>query len=376
MATEQQVTDVLRGIRDPESQKDIVTLGLVRDLAVAGDSVSLTLAFAGQPPATKAAMHSMATRLVGQLPGVSRVQVKMGGGAAAAAHAHHAQGPAPSQAGGARPDFIPEVRHTVAVSSGKGGVGKSTVAVNLALALRQSGATVGIIDSDVYGPDVPLMLGAKGRPGMFDNRILPVEAHGLKMMSIGLLVNEREPLVWRGPMIHSFIQQMLKDVMWGPLDYLLFDMPPGTGDAQLSLSQVIPLSGVVMVTTPQDVALLDGRAAAGRRENDRARRPRERRRGDVALARRGGLAALVPLARQARQRDRLGRDPHGVRATGRTGRALHVSAPVPRRRRLLVSPARARGHPAGPRALWEPDGSLAARGLLLAREPRGSPHAG
>jgi ATP-binding protein involved in chromosome partitioning len=149
----------------------------------------------------------------------------------------------------------------VAVSSGKGGVGKSTVAVNLAVALRQSGAVVGIIDSDVYGPDVPLMLGSKGRPGMFDNRIIPVEAHGLKMMSIGLLVNEREPLVWRGPMIHSFIQQMLKDVMWGALDYLVFDMPPGTGDAQLSLSQVIPLSGVVMVTTPQEVALLDVRKA-------------------------------------------------------------------------------------------------------------------
>jgi ATP-binding protein involved in chromosome partitioning len=149
----------------------------------------------------------------------------------------------------------------LAVSSGKGGVGKSTVAVNLALALRQGGATVGLIDTDVYGPDVPLMLGTRGRPGMFDNKILPVEAHGLKVMSIGLLVNEREAIVWRGPMIHSFIQQMLKDVMWGALDYLVFDMPPGTGDAQLSLSQVLPLGGVVMVTTPQDVALLDVRKA-------------------------------------------------------------------------------------------------------------------
>jgi ATP-binding protein involved in chromosome partitioning len=129
--------------------------------------------------------------------------------------------------------------------------------------LRQSGATVGLIDTDVYGPDVPMMLGTKGRPGMFDNRIIPVEAHGLKLMSIGLLVNEKEPLVWRGPMIHSFIQQMLKDVMWGALDYLVFDMPPGTGDAQLSLSQVLPLGGVVMVTTPQEVALLDVRKAIG-----------------------------------------------------------------------------------------------------------------
>jgi len=155
------------------------------------------------------------------------------------------------------------VRHTIAVSSGKGGVGKSTVAVNLALALSRTGAAVGIIDADVYGPDLPLMLGTRGRPGMFDNRIIPVDAHGIKVMSIGLLVGEKEPLVWRGPMIHSFIQQMLRDVLWGALDYLVFDMPPGTGDAQLSLSQVIPLSGVVMVTTPQDVALLDVRKAIG-----------------------------------------------------------------------------------------------------------------
>jgi ATP-binding protein involved in chromosome partitioning len=270
MATEQQVLDALRGIRDPDSQKDIVALGLVRDLAIDQAAVRFTLAFSGQAPATKATVHSMATRLVGQLPGVSSVQVKIGAAGAAApaaAHGHdhshgHAHGQAPAAAA-PRPDYIPEVRHTVAVSSGKGGVGKSTVAVNLALALRSTGATVGIIDTDVYGPDVPLMLGTRGRPGMFDNKIIPVEAHGLKLMSIGLLVNEKEPLVWRGPMIHSFIQQMLKDVMWGSLDYLVFDMPPGTGDAQLSLSQVLPLGGVVMVTTPQDVALLDVRKAVG-----------------------------------------------------------------------------------------------------------------
>jgi ATP-binding protein involved in chromosome partitioning len=276
MATEQQVLDTLRGIRDPDSKKDIVALGLVQNLAIDDTSVSFTLAFSGQAPATKATVHSMASRLVGRLPGVARVQVKMGGAAAPAAppaagqahgHAHdhgHAHGQPPGPAAAPpRPDYIPEVRHTIAVSSGKGGVGKSTVAVNLALSLRRAGATVGIIDSDVYGPDVPLMLGTRGRPGMFDNKIIPVEAHGLKLMSIGLLVNEKEPLVWRGPMIHSFIQQMLKDVMWGALDYLVFDMPPGTGDAQLSLSQVLPLGGVVMVTTPQDVALLDVRKAIG-----------------------------------------------------------------------------------------------------------------
>jgi ATP-binding protein involved in chromosome partitioning len=262
MATEQQVLEALRGIKDPDSQKDIVTLGLVRDVVIADGEVAFTLAFAGQAPTTKAMMHSMATRIVGKLPGVGRVNVKMGGGARPPAAHADAQAPAPAAAP-PRADLIPEVRHTVAVSSGKGGVGKSTVAVNLALALRQDGASVGIIDSDVYGPDVPLMLGTRGRPGMFDNKIIPIEAHGLKVMSIGLLVNEKEPLVWRGPMIHSFIQQMLKDVMWGALDYLVFDMPPGTGDAQLSLSQVLPLGGVVMVTTPQDVALLDVRKAIG-----------------------------------------------------------------------------------------------------------------
>ena len=263
MVTQDAVLDALRAVKDPEAQQDIVSLGLIRDLAIAESQVSFTLAFTTQSPASKATMHSMASRAVGRVPGVSKVQVKMGSSgqpgqtgrpAQAAPHAHgHAPGPSL--------EFIPEVKQTIAVSSGKGGVGKSTVTVNLAVALRQTGAAVGIIDSDVYGPDIPLMLGSRERPGMFENRIIPVEAHGMKMMSIGLLVNEREPLVWRGPMIHSFIQQMLKDVSWGALDYLVFDMPPGTGDAQLSLSQVIPLSGVLMVTTPQEVALLDVRKA-------------------------------------------------------------------------------------------------------------------
>jgi ATP-binding protein involved in chromosome partitioning len=277
MADQNAVLAALRGVKDPDTQQDVVSLGLVRDLAVQGDQVSLTLAFTSQPTPSRVAMHSMATRLVGQVPGVRNVQVRMGSAAAAERQAHdhghaHGQGHAPGQASQApgpagrpapSPDLIPEVRHTIAGSSGTGGVGKSTVAVNLAVALRSTGAQVGIIDADVYGPDVPMMLGARGRPGMFENKIIPVEAHGVRMMSIGLLVQEKEALVWRGPMIHSFIQQMLRDVNWGPLDYLVFDMPPGTGDAQLSLSQVIPLSGVVMVTTPQDVALLDVRKALG-----------------------------------------------------------------------------------------------------------------
>jgi ATP-binding protein involved in chromosome partitioning len=250
--TEAAVLEALRAVQDPDSRKDVVSLGLVKDLHIEGSVVSFTLAFTNQPAAAKVALHSGASKVVSQIPGVAKVQVKMGG----------AQAARPGPAGGPpAADFIPEVKHTIAISSGKGGVGKSTIAVNLALALKQTDATVGLVDVDIYGPDVPLMMGAKGQPGMFDNKIIPVEAHGIKIMSIGLLVQEREALVWRGPMIHSAVQQFLRDVSWGPLDYLVFDMPPGTGDAQLSLSQIVPLSGVVMVTTPQDVALLDVRRA-------------------------------------------------------------------------------------------------------------------
>ena len=256
--TESGVLDVLRTVKDPDLGKDIVSLGLIRDLHIHDADVSFTLAFTSQPAATKVTLHSGASKAVSGIPGVSRVQVKMGSAAAAAAAR-----PAPPPGPAASAELIPEVKHTIAVSSGKGGVGKSTIAVNLALALRQTGAQVGLVDVDVYGPDVPLMMGARGRPGMFDNKIIPVEAHGIKIMSIGLLVAEREALVWRGPMIHSAVQQFLRDVMWGALEYLVFDMPPGTGDAQLSLSQVVPLTGVVMVTTPQDVALLDVRKALG-----------------------------------------------------------------------------------------------------------------
>jgi ATP-binding protein involved in chromosome partitioning len=260
MVTAQAVLDALRTVKDPDSQQDVVALGMVRDLVIEQGGVSFTLAFTTQPPAAKASLHGSASRVVSQLPGVAAAAPAAPGGHAQAGHAH---GQAAGHGAPPGRDLIPDVKHTIAVSSGKGGVGKSTVAVNLAVALRLTGGAVGIVDADVYGPDVPLMLGTRDRPGMVANKILPVEAHGLRMMSIGLLVNEREPLVWRGPMIHSFIQQMLRDVSWGPLDYLVFDMPPGTGDAQLSLSQVIPLTGVVMVTTPQDVALLDVRKAVG-----------------------------------------------------------------------------------------------------------------
>jgi ATP-binding protein involved in chromosome partitioning len=258
--TEDAVLQALRGVVDPNLGQDVVTLGLVRDLTVRGGEVSFTLEFtARQPPPVKADLHSRARRAVAAVPGVSQVKAGLTNRrepAGADAHAGHAHGPGP---GGEPPPLLTGVRHTVAVSSGKGGVGKSTVAVNVALALQGGGAEVGLVDVDIYGPNVPLMIGARGRPGMVNNRIIPVQAYGVKVMSIGFFLKEGDPVIWRGPMIHSAVQQFLRDVEWGPLDYLLFDMPPGTGDAQLSLSQVLPLSGAVMVTTPQEVSLLDVR---------------------------------------------------------------------------------------------------------------------
>ena len=251
--TPEAVLAALRQVEDPESRTDIVSLGLVTGLTVEAGQVSFTLAFMNQSAQARVEMHSRARKVVSQLPGVAGVKVGMGAPAARASAQPGHEHAAPAE------PLIPEVRQTIAVSSGKGGVGKSTVAVNLALALRQRGASVGLVDADVYGPNVPLMMGARGRPGMFNNRIIPVLAYDVKLISIGFFVREGDAVVWRGPMIHSAIQQFLKDVEWGELDYLIFDMPPGTGDAQLSLSQVIPLSGAVMVTTPQDVSLLDVR---------------------------------------------------------------------------------------------------------------------
>jgi ATP-binding protein involved in chromosome partitioning len=256
--TKEAVLAALRGVVDPNLGRDIVALGLVEGLTVEEGHVAFTLQFTGeQPPLARAEIHSRARKVVQALPGVADVKAGIASRAAAAqgaghGHAHGAGKAAPEE-------LIPEVKHTIAVSSGKGGVGKSTVAVNLALGLHAEGASVGIVDVDVYGPNIPLMIGARGRPSMVANRIVPVEAYGVKVMSIGFFVKEGDPVIWRGPMIHSAVQQFLKDVEWGPLDYLVFDMPPGTGDAQLSLSQTLPLSGAIMVTTPQEVSLLDVR---------------------------------------------------------------------------------------------------------------------
>ncbi len=170
------------------------------------------------------------------------------------------QGGAPQQEdASARPNIIPGVKHVIAISSGKGGVGKSTVAVNLAVALSLNGAKVGLLDADIYGPNIPMMMGVEKTPEQQDGKITPAESHGVKLISMGFFVPEDTAVVWRGPMVHTAIQQLFRDVLWGELDYLLIDLPPGTGDAQLTLTQLVPLAGAVTVTTPQEVALHDVR---------------------------------------------------------------------------------------------------------------------
>ena len=173
--------------------------------------------------------------------------------------ADNTPGHAPGQHEQAKPNLLPDVKHIIAVASGKGGVGKSTVAANLAVALAATGAKVGLIDADIYGPNIPMMLGVRKPPEQQGGKLLPAESHGLKLISMSFFVPEDTAIVWRGPMVHSAIQQFFRDVIWGPLDYLLIDLPPGTGDAQLSISQLVTLAGVITVTTPQEVALHDVR---------------------------------------------------------------------------------------------------------------------
>jgi len=169
------------------------------------------------------------------------------------------QHPAGPQAGHGKDNLIPGVKYVIAVSSGKGGVGKSTVSVNLAVAMAQTGAKVGLLDADIYGPNIPMMMGVSKPPDQIDGKIAPAESHGVKLISMGFFVPEDTAVVWRGPMVHTAIQQLFRDVLWGELDYLLIDLPPGTGDAQLTLTQLVPLTGAITVTTPQEVALHDVR---------------------------------------------------------------------------------------------------------------------
>ncbi|MCA1594415.1 MAG: Mrp/NBP35 family ATP-binding protein [Acidobacteria bacterium] len=247
--SEQNVLDALRQIQDPDLHKDIVRLGFIKDLKIEGGDVSFRIVLTTPACPVKEQMEHDARRLVGALPGVSSVSVTM-------------DAEVPKGRGLSEKMTVPGVRNIVAVSSGKGGVGKSTISVNLAVSLALDGARVGLMDADVYGPNVPQMLGAgRIRPEIEHNKILPISAYGVELMSMAVLKPGDEPMIMRGPILHGLVKQFLSDVKWGELDYLIVDMPPGTGDVQLSLSQLVPVQGAVLVTTPQEVAVSDVRRA-------------------------------------------------------------------------------------------------------------------
>ncbi len=240
--TEEQVLDALRKVQDPELHRDVVSLGMIEGLRVDGGTVSLTLNLTTPACPLRAEMEAQVRAAAQGVPGVGEVKVKM------AAHI-----PATRLAG--QGDVMKGVKNIVAVASGKGGVGKTTVAVNLAVTLASSGARVGLLDADIYGPTVPVMMGVRERPGAVENMIIPPAAHGVKVISLGFYYKDDTPLVWRGPMVAGAVKQLLTQVEWGDLDYLIVDLPPGTGDASLTLAQTVPLGGVVVVTTPQEASL-------------------------------------------------------------------------------------------------------------------------
>ena len=247
--SEEIVLETLKQIIDPDLRKDIVTLGFIKDLKIDGGDVSFRIVLTTPACPVKEQMEAEATGIVGALHNVTSVKVTM-------------DAEVPQGRGIANNVAVPGVKNIVAVSSGKGGVGKSTVAVNLAVALAKDGAKVGIMDADIYGPNVPIMLGTGyNQPKVENGKLIPIEAHGVKMISMAVLVPLDKPMILRGPMLHGVVRQFLADVNWGDLDYLIVDMPPGTGDVQLSLAQLVPVQGAVLVTTPQEVSLSDVRRA-------------------------------------------------------------------------------------------------------------------
>ncbi len=243
------VLEALKVVRDPDLNRDIVSLGFIKDLKIEGGRVAFTIELTTPACPVKDQMRDQSRAAVMQVPGVSAVDVHM------TARVREAVG-----ADGTR-QSVPGVKNVIAVGAGKGGVGKTTVAVNLAIALARCGSKVGIIDADMYGPNVPIMLGMKTELITDGQKIVPAEKYGLQVISMGFLTGDDAPIIWRGPMLHGALQQFFREVAWTNLDYLVIDLPPGTGDVVLSLSQTVPVAGAIVVTTPQQVSLADTRRA-------------------------------------------------------------------------------------------------------------------
>ena len=273
LLTKERVLEALKGVKGPDLKSDLVAQGLVSEIVIHKGKVYFAISVDPARAGELEALRLAAEKAVAAVPGVEAVAVTLTadrapGGTPTGGNGRGQEGPhgSPFTRPGAardarhRPGGVPGVANIIAVASGKGGVGKSTTAVNLALALKDHGLRVGILDADIYGPSMPRLLGLKGQPQQISgNKLAPMEAYGLKVMSMGFLVDEETPMIWRGPMVMSALSQMLKDVAWGELDVLVVDMPPGTGDAQLTMAQQVPLAGAVIVSTPQDLALIDAR---------------------------------------------------------------------------------------------------------------------
>ena len=250
--SEEQVQTALKSVKYPGFTRDIVSFGLVKAIQIDNGEVKVQIALATNDPNVPAAIKNNAESALRGIEGVRSAKVLI--------DIHAPPGGAGAGMGAMR---IPGVRHVIAVASGKGGVGKSTVAANLAVALEQTGARVGLCDCDIYGPSISLMFGTRERPmATEENKIVPIEQYGLRLMSMGFLLDDTSPAILRGPMVTRYTQQFLRQVEWGELDYLVLDLPPGTGDIQLSIVQTVALSGTIVVTTPQEVALIDARKAA------------------------------------------------------------------------------------------------------------------
>jgi len=247
--SEAAVLDALRAVKDPDLHKDIVALGFVKDLRIDGGAVAFAIELTTPACPVKDLMRDQAHAAVSALPGVAAVDIRMTASVRSVARPELGRAP------------VEGVKNIIAVGAGKGGVGKTTVAVNLAVALARSGSKVALLDGDMYGPNVPIMLGLHTQLLTDGEKIVPAERYDVKVVSMGFLTPDDAPVIWRGPMLHGAIQQFFRDVRWGPIDYLIVDMPPGTGDVALSLSQSVPVAGAVLVTTPQTVSLADTRRA-------------------------------------------------------------------------------------------------------------------